>query len=51
MDTIEPIVAYLVCVMVALFLMPVDNGMGAGWPPPLGVQFVLRIVNKIKGQK
>lgn len=42
------IISFFICLLVALFFMPVDNGMGMGWSPPLGIQFVMWIANKIK---
>ena len=48
-DITNKVVGFFICLLVALFLMPVDNGMGAGWSPPLGIQFVLWIIHRIKG--
>ena len=36
--------------VIALFIVPLDNGMGMGWSPPYGIQIIIRIVNKIRGK-
>ena len=47
-DITNGIISFLICLLVALFFMPMDNGMGAGWSPPLGIQFVLWVIHKIE---
>lgn len=44
-------IAVLIGLVIIIFLVPFDHGMGMGWSSPLGIQGVIWLVKKIRDKK